>query len=202
MAPPSVFPDRRTSKRLSWGIPTATVTSRNFSFALGLGVFYWLMTWLFATSPVVPQGGQKLACEQRLASIERELRTSEAKGAIKDSKICERPVVLNGLISGSKPKESLIPGYERPDITLADYTSYIVDAAVNQFALALFGMAVFAMLYRFSGAKHRWSKALQAGMHHDGWRRTVALVGGRRGRRSCAIRPRSASAGPTPRTAG
>lgn len=45
---PTCWPSRGTSRRLS--LKTLAFPLRNYGFAACLGVFYWLMTWLFATT--------------------------------------------------------------------------------------------------------------------------------------------------------
>lgn len=45
---PACFPSRGASRRLS--VALLLFPFRNYSFAVGLGFVYWIMTWLFATS--------------------------------------------------------------------------------------------------------------------------------------------------------
>jgi hypothetical protein len=168
--PEAIYPSRRVSKRLSWAIPTSAVTARNFTFMGGLGVFYWLMTWLFVTTPVVQKGAAYEACKTRLAHVMNDLRSPAAKLAVAESGMCERPVILAGLIKEPSKKSPVTIGllgyelyaYERPDISVSDYIYYLKDTGINQFALAILGILVFFMLYSFSGASHWSRKALEA----------------------------------------
>jgi hypothetical protein len=45
---PSCWPSRGTSRRLS--LATLLFPFRNYGFAVSLGIFYWLITWFFATT--------------------------------------------------------------------------------------------------------------------------------------------------------
>ena len=47
---PSCWPSRSKSRRLS--LSTLAFPFRNYGFAVALGVIYWLMIWMFATTPV------------------------------------------------------------------------------------------------------------------------------------------------------
>ena len=46
---PSCWPSRSKSRRLS--LSTLAFPFRNYGFAVALGVIYWLMIWVFATTP-------------------------------------------------------------------------------------------------------------------------------------------------------
>jgi hypothetical protein len=47
---PSCWPSRSKSRRLS--LSTLAFPFRNYGFAVALGVIYWVMIWMFATTPV------------------------------------------------------------------------------------------------------------------------------------------------------
>jgi hypothetical protein len=113
----------------------------NLSFATGLGVFYWLMTWLFS---------------QTISRCQLARSPTDPLGQLMKMREC---------FLGS---EALPPALVVRPITgagIRDYVITIIGACVTNFALAVFALALLATLIFYADSRRRWVRIALGGAH-------------------------------------
>lgn len=133
---PSAFPKRSTSFWLTWG--NWLFPFLNYTFATLLGTLYWVMTWMYAQTPV-----------------NRE--TCEIMGVRN-----YRPLVEDVLVN--HPKECGLNG-KNPLAIAGDLVAMTVQAGVHQFLLGMFALVLLFALIQYADAQRRWVKVVM-GLGH------------------------------------
>ena len=161
--PESVFPPRRVSRALSWRVPFQ-FPFFNAPFWLALGVFYWLLSWMYSTAIITPP--QPAASGNADPAITAPAQTITKPDADSPPPLAgPGPTVAPAApTAASSPtrsvREFLFPRGDQSvfwaEGTVSDRVMYMLLAAVSRIDLVALALLVFVMLYFFfAGAEHR-----------------------------------------------
>jgi hypothetical protein len=140
----AAFPSRAKSFWLTW--LNAFFPVFNYTFATLLGVFYWMMTWLYSQAQV-----PRIGCSVSLLSRHVDQIID------KDRPLIEDILVYNTSTCGLRGR-TFVRQFE-------DLVNITLQASVHQFLLGVFGMLLFAVLYGYADARTRWKRFLMAFLH-------------------------------------
>lgn len=148
----TAFPSRGTSRMMTfWNI---FFPLYNYTFAVLLGIFYWLMTWMYAQTPVGrqdclirPEGSRELALVPR--------------------PLVEDIVYYNARTCGLKGDGLMLQ--------VQDLIGITISAAIANFLLGIFALALLIACISYADARRLWRKLLMGTLH---WlMHIVAMVG-------------------------
>lgn len=156
---PSLFPDRETSKSLSWWLLLFPLHNRAFSF-FGLGIIYWILTWAFLSSQV--SGGNHALVSGILRNLERYPKLGDGLWLVMEAAMGNMLLAFFGMtVFGA------LYSYVRSDRTLVRFT-----AAFLHWSAHIAAMAILATVLTRSNVRLEtlWEQ-------HIGWGNAGTIIG-------------------------
>jgi len=132
----AVYPSKATSFWLTWG--NLLFPLWNYWFAVGLGTFYWLMTWMYSQTPI------------------------ERTSCMIDNRVERRPLVENILVYDTQTCGLLGSTW---GAWISDLIGVTLQAGIYQFLLGIFGLGMWFLLVRYADARRRWKRLVIGTLH-------------------------------------
>jgi hypothetical protein len=135
----AVFPSRRRSFAMAWR--NLAFPFLNPSFALGLGAFYWLLTWLFSQTYA--------QCHLARNAVSRSVPHMRMRECLLGDDAA--PPALRVRPTGLA--------------AIGDYVITTVGAAVSNFLLAAFALGLLAILIAYADSRRPWRRVALGTAH-------------------------------------